>query len=141
MYQITSAMKEYIKTIFSIERNGDVAKTTELAKKLNVKPASVTEMTRKMGERGLLCYKPYHQMRLTERGSDAATKILRQHRLLEKLFVDFLGLDAASACSESSKLELLLSDHATNRICAVFNHPTTCPCGKPIFSDERCCGR
>ena len=141
MYQITSAMKEYIKTIFSIERNGDVAKTTELAKKLNVKPASVTEMTRKMGERGLLCYRPYHQMRLTERGGEAATKILRQHRLLEKLFVDFLGLDAASACSESSKLELLLSDHATNRICAVFNHPTTCPCGKPIFSDQRCCGR
>ena len=44
MYQITSAMKEYIKTIFSIEENGERAKTTELAKKLHVKPASVTEM-------------------------------------------------------------------------------------------------
>jgi len=141
MYQITSAMKEYIKTIFSIEENGERAKTTELAKKLHVKPASVTEMTRKMGEMGLSYYKPYHQMKLTERGCDAATKILRRHRLLEKLFVDLLGLDAASACDEASKLELLLSDHTINRICAVFNHPTTCPCDKPIFSDERCCGR
>lgn len=140
MDEITSAMKDYIMTIFSIEEGGDRAKTTELAEKLEVKPASVTEMIQKLSSMGLLAYEPYRGMQLTEKGKDTAMKILRRHRLLEKLLVDFVGLDAASSCVEASRLELLLSDHTVNSICAVFNHPATCPCGRPIYVDEKCCG-
>ena len=141
MDEITSGMKEYLTTVFSIEEGGNMAKNSELAKELQVKPASVTEMIRKMGSTGLLDYKPYHEMKLTEKGKDTVRNILRRHRLLEKMFADFVGLDAEAACDEASKLDLLLSDSTVDRICTVFDHPTTCPCGKPIYADEHCCRR
>ena len=141
MEEITSGMKEYLKTVFLIEKGGNRAKNSELAKELQVMPASVTEMIRKMASAGLLDYKPYHEMKLTEKGKDTVRNILRRHRLLEKMFADFVGLDAESACDEASRLDLLLSDSAVNRICTVFDHPTTCPCGKPIYADENCCTR
>jgi len=141
MHEITSAMRDYIKTLFIIEERGGAANTTELAKKLQVSPASVTEMVHKLVTKGMLTHEPYREIRLTEKGRETAINILRRHRLLEKLFVDFLGLSIESACEEASKLELQLSDHAVNSICVAFNHPSICPCGKPIYSDEKCCGR
>ena len=137
MDEIRSGMKEYLKAIFLIEEKGSTAKNIELAEELDVKPASVTEMIQKLASMDLLSYEPYHGMKLTEKGKQITMKILRRHRLLEKLFADFVGLNTASACREASKLDLLLSDYTVNKICAVFNHPSTCPCGKPIYSDER----
>lgn len=141
MVELTNAMKEYMKTIFLMENGGNKVKTTEISKKLQVKPASVTEMIRKLASLGLLAYEPYRGIKLTKKGKDTAIDILRRHRLLERLFVDFVGLNVASACDEASKLELLLSDYAVNGICSAFNHPATCPCGKPIYGNEGCCGR
>jgi len=141
MTELTSTMKDYIKAIFFMEEAGREAKTTNLAQEVKVKPASVTEMVQKLSSIGLVHHDPYHGIKLTKKGKDAVTKIVRKHRLLEKLFVDFAGLEAPSACEEASKLELLLSDDAANRICSIYKHPQTCPCGKPIYSDERCCGK
>jgi DtxR family Mn-dependent transcriptional regulator len=141
MTELTSTMKDYIKAIFFMEEEGKEAKTTDLAGEIKVKPASVTEMVQKLASMGLVHHDPYHGTKLTEKGKDTVTEIVRKHRLLEKLFVDFAGLDAVSACDEASRLELLLSAYAANRICATYEHPQACPCGKPIYSDERCCGK
>jgi DtxR family Mn-dependent transcriptional regulator len=134
-------MKDYIKAIFFMGEEGKEAKTTDLAGEIKVKPASVTEMVQKLASMGLVHHDPYRGIKLTEKGKDTATEIVRKHRLLEKLFVDFAGLDVASACDEASRLELLLSAYAANRICAVYEHPQACPCGKPIYRDETCCGK
>jgi DtxR family Mn-dependent transcriptional regulator len=141
MTELTSTMKDYIKAIFFMEEEGKEAKTTELAGEIKVRPASVTEMVQKLASMGLVHHDPYRGIGLTEKGKDVATEIVRKHRLLEKLFVDFAGLDAVSACDEASRLELLLSSYAANKICATYEHPQACPCGKPIYSDERCCGK
>jgi DtxR family Mn-dependent transcriptional regulator len=139
--KITGAMKDCTKMIFSIEENGSTAKTTNLAKLLHIKPASVTEMIQKLASKRILTHKPYREIKLTKEGEDIAMDFYRRHGLIEKLFVDFLGLDIASACEEASKLELLLSDYTVNCICIAFKHPTTSPCGKQIFSEKKCCGR
>lgn len=141
MDEITSGMKEYLKTVLLIEKGRNGAKNSELARELQVKPASVTEMIRKMGSTGLLDYKPYHEMKSTENGKDAVRSILRKHRLLERMFADFVGLDAESARDEASKLDLLASDSTVNRICTISDHPTICPGGKPIYTHENRCRR
>lgn len=141
MTELTSTMKGYLKLIFFMEEEGKEAKTTNLAREVKVKPASVTEMVQKLASMGLVHHDPYRGIRLTEKGKETATKIIRKHRLLEKLFVDFAGLEAVSACNEASRLELHLSDDAANRICSIYKHPQACPCGKPIYSDESCCGK
>jgi len=41
---------------------------------------------------------------------------------VEKLLVDFVGLDAPTACNEASKLELAVTDRVVNCICKTFNH-------------------
>ena len=104
--------------------------------KIRVKPSSVTEMIQKLVLMGLVKHDPYHRIKLTEKGKKMAVKIVRKHGLLEKLLVDFAGLEATLACDEASRLKLLLSDYA-----AIYNHPKICPCRKPIYVDERCCGK
>ncbi len=140
METITRNMKDYLKAIYSLEKGEARVKTTELAKVLCIAPASVTEMIRKIATKGLVVYKSYRGVRLTGEGRMVVFGVLRKHRLMEKLLVDFVGMDASSACDEASKLELAVSDKAANGICAAFGHPATCPCGKPIFRDEDCCG-
>jgi DtxR family Mn-dependent transcriptional regulator len=97
-------------------------------------------MIQKMAAEGLVYYAPYQGARLSVHGRRVVMQILRSHRLLEKLLVDFLGLDASTACNEASRLELVVTDKVVNSICKAFNHPTVCPCGEPIFSSNDCCG-
>jgi DtxR family Mn-dependent transcriptional regulator len=83
MTELTDTMKGYIKAIFSMEEEGNEVKTTNLAKAVNVKPASVTEMIQKLGLIGLVHHDPYHGITLTEKGKNIVTMIVRKHRLLE----------------------------------------------------------
>ena len=140
MDTITDAMKAYLKEIYLLEGERRKVKTTDLAQRFSVAPASVTEMVQKIAAIGLLIYEPYRGVRLTGEGRKLIVQILRRHRLTEKLLVDFVGMDIPSACEEASKLELIVSDRFVNGICAAFNHPTICPCGKPISRGEGCCG-
>lgn len=140
MAALTPAMKDYLKAIHNLEESRVWVKTTDLAEVFSVTPASVTEMIQKMATHGLLHYAPYRGTKLSVRGRKIVMQILRNHRLLEKLLFDFLGLDASTACNEASRLEHAVTDRVANRICQVFNHPTICPCGEPIFRDNECCG-
>jgi DtxR family Mn-dependent transcriptional regulator len=140
MVSLTPAMKAYLRAIHSLEKSKVWVRTTELAEAFGVSPASVTEMIQKMAAEGLLNYAPYQGAKLSVRGRKIVMQILRKHRLLEKLLVDFLGLDAPTACNEASKLELIVTNKVVNSICKAFNHPTVCPCGEPIFSSHDCCG-
>lgn len=55
--------------------------------------------------------------------------------------VEFLGYDVEEACMEAKNMDFVVSEEFINRICKLLNHPSRCPHGKPIFSDERCCPR
>ena len=141
MNEITPAMRDYIRSIFVLEEEGRETKTSELARRLGIRPASVTEMIEKLASLGLVAHDPYRGTRMTEKGKSVINSILRRHRLLERLFVDIVGLDTLSACAEALKLELLLSDRTVDSLCVALNHPTRCPCGKPIYRNEECCGK
>ncbi len=140
MDKITYAMKDYLKAIYLLEKGKAIVKTTDLAEEFRIAPASVTEMIQKIAMRGLLVYEPYRGVKLTDEGRRVIMQILRGHRLIEKLLVDFIGMDASSACNEASTLELVVSEKVVNGICVAFNHPEFCPCGKPVFRNEHCCG-
>lgn len=69
---------------------------------------------------------------LTEAGRKRARDVVRRHRLAERLFSDVLDVGHEESESAACKLEHLLSPEATNSICILLGHPTTCPHGKPI---------
>ena len=113
-------------------------RTMVLAEAFRVKPATVTEMLQKLSNKGLLSYTRYHGADLTERGIIEAEKLLRNHRILEVLFVRFLKYSSQDACVEATKLDHYVSDELINTICQVYGHPETCPCDKSIFIDSKC---
>jgi len=75
---------------------------------------------------------------MTELGVRVARKLLRRHRILEVYLADLLRCGAKEACTEVSRLDFHFSDRAINAICRIYGHPSTCPCGKPIFPDSSC---
>ena len=78
---------------------------------------------------------------LTVRGRQRAADIIRRHRLAERLFTDSLSLDSESEIEQQAcKFEHILSQEATEKICAFLGHPRTCPHGAPIPPGP-CCGR
>ena len=77
---------------------------------------------------------------MTPRGRQRASDIIRRHRLTERLFTDSLHMEnEAEIAEQACKFEHILSQEATDKICAFLGHPTTCPHGAPIPPGP-CCG-
>jgi DtxR family Mn-dependent transcriptional regulator len=79
---------------------------------------------------------------LTSAGDQRAAGVLRRHRLAERLLFDVIRVDSASMEAGACELEHthILSDEATDRVCAFLGHPPTCPHDRPI-PRGRCCER
>lgn len=124
---ISDSVEEYLEAIYKYNEGGEPAKTTGLAKQLNVSPPSVTEMIKKLSDKGLIEYEPYKGATLTGKGMAFAQRVVRKHRLLECFLQDFLGLKQEKVHGEACKLEHNFSDEATAALCKALNTPNICP--------------
>ncbi len=114
-------VEEYLEAMLDIQREkGRVVKTSDLAKKLNVKPSSVTEMLLKLSKKGYVEYQPYYGAVLTEKGREVAERIKRYHRIFEKFFRDFLGIEEDEAHRLSCELEHHVNDDIVRRVCEII---------------------
>jgi DtxR family Mn-dependent transcriptional regulator len=125
-------VEEYLKAIYDIAGKDGAARTTAIAKCLNISLPSVTEAMQKMAEQGLVVYEPYKGVTLTKEGVAIATKIKRKHRLLEVFLTDILHIDKDKAHAEACKMEHSLSDETEIALCNMLNAPAKCPHGSPI---------
>ena len=75
---------------------------------------------------------------LTEKGKNEGEKIVRRHRLAERLFADVLDIKKKMIHSLSCQFEHLLSDGIEDNICTLLGHPKTCPHGRPIPRGDCC---
>jgi DtxR family Mn-dependent transcriptional regulator len=130
----TSAVEDYLKTIYDMEQGGERATTSALAARLGVQPASVTGMVKRLAESALVSYTPYGGADLTAAGRRTALSVARHHRVVERFLVDTLGVPWDEVHDAAHKLEHALSDALVDRIAAFLGHPTTCPHGSPIPS-------
>ena len=126
-------IEEYIEGIFDIAGKDGTAKTTEVAKRLQNNPASVTEVFQNMAKNGLVKYEPYKGVSLTEMGIEAAIKIKRKHRLLEVFLSEILHIDPNKVHEEACRMEHCISDEVGDAICRLLNAPARCPDGKLIY--------
>ena len=86
MLNYSASEENYLKTIFHLQTKDDNVTTTELAERLRTKPASITDMMKKLKIRKLVNYQPYRGFRLTQEGKKIALSIIRRHRLWEYFF-------------------------------------------------------
>lgn len=128
----TGPVEDYLKAIYDLERSGDAAATSEIAHRLDIAPASVTGMIRRLADQGLLEYEPYRGVHLTETGQRAALRTIRRHRVIETFLARVLGYPWDEVHEEAERLEHTASDTLIDRMVAALNEPTVDPHGAPI---------
>jgi Mn-dependent DtxR family transcriptional regulator len=109
------AEEDYIEVIYLLEKLHSFAKPSDIADILGVKAPSVTEMLKKLERKGLVEYRRYRYVRLTERGRELGERITRKHSFLLNFFLS-LGVDKERANIEAELLEHFLSDETIERL-------------------------
>jgi DtxR family Mn-dependent transcriptional regulator len=135
-HELTAAVQDYAKAIYTLEARSGSASTSELAALLDVRPGSVSGMLRKLSALGLVEHERYRGVRLTERGRRVALEVIRHHRLLELFLVESLGMTWDEVHAEAEVLEHALSEELEELIAAKLGNPTVDPHGDPIPSRE-----
>jgi DtxR family Mn-dependent transcriptional regulator len=127
---ITESVEEYLEAIYRLWEQGEAATTTSVAKELEVAPASVTQMLKKLTERGYLKYIPYHGVTLTLKGEKIGKKILRKHRVMHK-FLNTMGLPKSRVHKNACELEHHISDDLEQAIYQRVESEKPLPLGVP----------
>lgn len=132
---LSQAVEDYLKTIYRLH-NGDPVSTTEIAKTLEVSPASVTNMIKRLSGMGLVTHTAYHGVTLTDAGIKIALEIIRHHRLLETYLKEIMGYNWEEMHDEAETLEHHISEEFEDRLDEMLGYPTHDPHGDPIPSRD-----
>jgi len=133
---LTQSMENYLKAIFEIVEHSERASTSSIAGRMNIAPASVTAMVKKLADLGLLTHEPYLGVRLTAVGEMAAMEVVRHHRLIERYLSEALGVPWDRVHDEAERLEHVISEDLEERIANALGDPATDPHGAPIPSRD-----
>jgi DtxR family Mn-dependent transcriptional regulator len=133
---LTGPVEDYLKAIYELETRGGVAATSDVAAALDVAPASVTGMIRRLAAQGFLDHVPYRGVQLTPSGRRAALRTIRRHRILETYLTRVLGYPWDLVHDEAERLEHAASDALIERMAAALGHPSADPHGAPIPTAE-----
>ncbi len=127
------AEENYIKIIFKIESgSGGEASTNAIEEAAQTKAASVSDMLRKLSQKGLINYVKYQGVTLTEEGRREALAIIRKHRLWEVFLVNKLGYKWDEIHDIAEQLEHIQSTDLIERLDAFLEYPQFDPHGDPI---------
>jgi DtxR family Mn-dependent transcriptional regulator len=126
------SIEEYLEAVYRLEREGPGVTTSGLASTLGVAPASVSGMLKKLERDGYVEYVARGEVKLSRSGLEVAVRVLRRHRLAERLLTDVLGMPWDEVHEEACMLEHAISDRVEQRLIKLLNNPETCPHGHPI---------
>ena len=129
---LTRSAEDYLKVIYHLTADGEPAGTTELAQALDLAPASVSGMVKRLAEQGLVHHEPYRGVTLAAEGRRIALRMLRRHRLIESYLVAHLGYTWDTVHDEAERLEHAVSDALVERMAKVLGDPLEDPHGDPI---------
>lgn len=128
------AVQDYLKAVYELCREHGRASTGQIAGELEVTPASVTGMLKKLAayDPPLLAYRKHRGAELTPDGERIALEVIRRHRLLESYLHDALGYSWDEVHEEAERLEHVISGTFGERIAHYLGEPRRDPHGHPI---------
>jgi len=139
--ELTIAEENYLKAIYHLSEGGKKSvSTNDIAAEINTKPASVSDMLRKLGEKEVIEYRKYYGLQITESGKKLALQTIRKHRLWEVFLVEKLNFAWDEVHEVAEQLEHIQSPLLIQRLDAFLNYPKFDPHGDPIpdeFGDVR----
>lgn len=134
MLALSFTEENYIKSIYSIQHSnasGEVS-VNEIAEKMQTRPATVTDMLKKLSEKNLIHYERYKKVQLSKAGSKEALAILRKHRLWETFLHRKLNFSWDEVHEVAEQLEHIHSQKLVDRLDEFLGHPEFDPHGDPI---------
>jgi DtxR family Mn-dependent transcriptional regulator len=132
MLNFSASEENYLKTIFHLQCEDGNVTTSELADRLRTKPASVTDMMKKLKSRRLVHYRPYRGFRLTDAGTKVALGIIRRHRLWEYFLAEKLRFSWNEVHDVAEQLEHVSSKKLIDKLDEFLSFPKFDPHGDPI---------
>jgi DtxR family Mn-dependent transcriptional regulator len=130
--QASPATEEYLQAVYTLADEGGQVIGARLAEFLRISPAAVSEMVHRLERDGLLKLDERKEVRLTDNGYRAASRVVRRHRLAERMLVDLLGYEWWKTHEEAERIEHAMSQEMEERLVRVLGDPQTCPHGNPM---------
>jgi DtxR family Mn-dependent transcriptional regulator len=124
-------VEEYLETMLSLIEEGVPVIQARIAERLGRSAPSVSEMLERLIDDGFVT-REGRRLDLTESGRALAEKVVRKHRLAERLLVDVIGLEWHKVHREAGRWEHVISDDVEARLIELLGDPATCPHGNPI---------
>jgi DtxR family transcriptional regulator, Mn-dependent transcriptional regulator len=124
-------VEEYLETMLSLAEEGVPVIQARIAERLGRSAPSVSEMLDRLREDGYVT-REGRRLSLTDSGQALAEKVVRKHRLAERLLVDVIGLEWHKVHREAGRWEHVISDDVEARLVELLGDPATCPHGNPI---------
>jgi DtxR family Mn-dependent transcriptional regulator len=132
MSDLIDTTEMYLRTIFELEEEGIVPLRARIAERLGQSGPTVSQTVARMSRDGLLTVEGDRHLQLTDMGRSLATRVMRKHRLAERLLVDVIGLEWDEVHEEACRWEHVISEQVEQKLLELLGNPTLSPYGNPI---------
>jgi DtxR family Mn-dependent transcriptional regulator len=126
---LSASLEDYIEAIYHIIEEKLVARSKEIAARLDVSRASVTEALRALSKKGLIYYSPYEAITLTDEGKEVAEDVIFRHDALKRFFIDVLTIEDSIAEEGACRIEHAAPPEIIARMISFTEFMRICPRG------------
>lgn len=132
MSDLIDTTEMYLRTIYELIEDGVVPMRARIAEQLEHSGPTVSQTVARMERDGLVVLGGDRQLELTELGKERAVRVMRKHRLAERLLTDIIGLDLPDVHEEACRWEHVMSERVERRVIEMIDGPLVSPYGNPI---------
>ena len=132
MSDLIDTTEMYLRTIYELVEEDIVPLRARIAERLHQSGPTVSQTVARMERDGLVTVEGDRHLELTTEGMRLATRVMRKHRLAERLLTDVIGLDWELVHEEACRWEHVMSETVERRLVELLDHPTESPYGNPI---------
>ncbi|MGL5816491.1 MAG: metal-dependent transcriptional regulator [Phycicoccus sp.] len=132
MTDLIDTTEMYLRTIFELEEEGITPLRARIAERLSHSGPTVSQTVARMERDGLLHVAGDRHLELSEVGRQQATRVMRKHRIAERLLVDVIGLEWEYVHDEACRWEHVMSERVERKILAILPDHLESPYGNPI---------
>ncbi len=122
----------YLRTVYELEEEGIIPLRARIAERLHQSGPTVSQTVARMERDGLLTVEGDRHLELSPKGRQLATRVMRKHRLAERLLTDIIGLEIEFVHEEACRWEHVMSEQVERRLVELLDHPHESPYGNPI---------
>ena len=132
MHDLIDTTEMYLRTVLELIEEGQVPMRARISERLDHSGPTVSQTVARMERDGLLLVRDDRQLELTPEGLLQATRVMRKHRLAERLLADVIGLDWEFVHEEACRWEHVISEQVERKIISLISAPDRSPYGNPI---------